>query len=41
MSEQKIEQIFINKLAEQKYEHRPDIIDRVTLEQNFRESSMP
>jgi type I restriction enzyme, R subunit len=37
MSEQKIEQIFINKLAEQKYEHRPDIIDRVTLEQNFRE----
>lgn len=37
MSEQKIEQGFIDKLVELKYTYRPDITDRTSLERNFRE----
>ncbi|WP_449123807.1 type I restriction endonuclease subunit R [Pseudomonas viridiflava] len=37
MSEQKIEQGFIDKLVELKYTYRPDISDRASLESNFRE----
>jgi type I restriction enzyme R subunit len=37
MSEQKIEQSFIEKLVELKYTYRPDITDRDSLERNFRE----
>ncbi|WP_145318431.1 type I restriction endonuclease subunit R [Pseudomonas sp. SJZ080] len=37
MSEQKIEQGFIDKLVELKYTYRSDITDRTSLEQNFRE----
>lgn len=37
MSEQKIEQGFIDKLVELKYTYRPDITDRASLELNFRE----
>lgn len=37
MSEQKIEQSFIDKLVELKYTYRPDITDRASLERNFRE----
>lgn len=37
MSEQKIEQGFIDKLVELKYTYRPDINDRTSLEHNFRE----
>ena len=37
MTEQKIEQSFIDKLTELKYTYRPDITDRASLEQNFRE----
>lgn len=37
MSEQKIEQSFIDKLVELKYTYRPDITDRTSLERNFRE----
>ncbi|CAK0745186.1 Type I restriction enzyme R Protein [Gammaproteobacteria bacterium] len=37
MTEQKIEQELIVKLVELKYSYRPDIRDRVALEQNFRE----
>jgi len=37
MSEQRIEQGFIDKLIELKYTYRPDITDRVSLERNFRE----
>lgn len=37
MSEQKIEQGFIEKLVELKYTYRPDITDRASLELNFRE----
>ena len=37
MSEQKIEQGFIEKLVELKYTYRPDITDRASLEHNFRE----
>jgi type I restriction enzyme R subunit len=37
MSEQKIEQGFIDKLVELKYTYRPDINDRASLERNFRE----
>lgn len=37
MSEQKIEQGFIDKLIELKYTYRPDIRDRGSLERNFRE----
>ncbi|KPX64925.1 type I restriction endonuclease subunit R [Pseudomonas amygdali] len=37
MSEQKIEQGFIEKLVELKYTYRPDITDRASLERNFRE----
>ncbi|CRM47725.1 type I restriction endonuclease subunit R [Pseudomonas sp. 35 E 8] len=37
MSEQKIEQGFIDKLVELKYSYRPDIRDRASLERNFRE----
>lgn len=37
MSEQKIEQGFIDKLIELKYTYRPDITDRTSLERNFRE----
>jgi type I restriction enzyme R subunit len=35
--ENQIEQQFINQLVAQKYTDRPDIIDRKTLERNFRE----
>ncbi|MDT8399568.1 MAG: type I restriction endonuclease subunit R [Pseudomonadales bacterium] len=35
--ESDIEQLLINKLTELKYTHRPDIRDKVTLEQNFRQ----
>jgi type I restriction enzyme, R subunit len=37
ISENTIEQDFIGKLAALKYSYRPDICDRATLEQNFRE----
>ncbi|OLU34963.1 DEAD/DEAH box helicase [Pseudomonas sp. PA15(2017)] len=37
MSEQKIEQGFIDKLVELKYTYRDDITDRDSLERNFRE----
>ncbi|MFJ2537218.1 type I restriction endonuclease subunit R [Pseudomonas sp. NPDC087614] len=37
MSEQIIEQGFIDKLIELKYSYRPDIRDRASLERNFRE----
>ncbi len=37
MTEQKIEQSFIDKLTELKYTYRPDITDRASLERNFRE----
>ncbi|PYC12522.1 DEAD/DEAH box helicase [Pseudomonas jessenii] len=37
MSEQKIEQGFIDKLIELKYTYRPDITDRASLERNFRD----
>ena len=34
--EYQIEEIFIKQLAELKYSYRPDIVDRKTLEQNFK-----
>ncbi len=37
INEQGIEDAFIDKLRDLKYEHRPDITDRAALEQNFRE----
>jgi type I restriction enzyme R subunit len=37
MTEQKIENSFIEKLKELKYSYRPDITDRTSLERNFRE----
>jgi type I restriction enzyme, R subunit len=37
MTEQKIEQDLIEKLGDLKYTYRPDIRNRTTLEQNFRE----
>ena len=37
MTEQKLEQSFIDKLSELKYVYRPDIRDRAALECNFRE----
>ncbi|MEO6545108.1 MAG: hypothetical protein ABIP05_13815 [Nitrospiraceae bacterium] len=37
MTEQKIEQSFIEKLTELKYTYCQDITDRASLEQNFRE----
>ncbi len=37
MTEQKIEQSFIDKLTELKYTYRPDITNRAELECNFRE----
>jgi type I restriction enzyme R subunit len=37
MNEQAIEQALIEKLGDLKYIYRPDIRDRATLEQNFRE----
>lgn len=37
MSEQKIELGFIDKLVELKYNYRPDIKDRASLDRNFRE----
>jgi type I restriction enzyme R subunit len=37
MIEQQIEQSFIDKLTELKYEYRPDITNRAALEKNFRE----
>lgn len=37
MTEQKIEQSFIGKLKELKYTYHPDIMDRASLERNFRE----
>ena len=36
VKEKQIEENFINKLIELKYIYRPDICDRITLEQNFR-----
>ena len=36
-SESAIEQELVSKLQELKYVYRPDIRDRATLEQNFRE----
>ncbi len=36
-TENRIEQILIDKLSELKYTYRPDIRDRESLEQNFRE----
>lgn len=38
MTEQQIEQSFIEKLSELKYSYRPDITDRASLERNFREN---
>ncbi|MES2741493.1 MAG: type I restriction endonuclease subunit R [Pseudomonadota bacterium] len=38
MNEQKIEQSFIDKLTELKYSYRPDIMDRASLEHNFRKN---
>ena len=38
MTEQQIEQSFIDKLSELKYSYRPDIADRASLERNFREN---
>ena len=35
--ESALERSLISKLQELKYEYRPDISDRATLEQNFRE----
>jgi type I restriction enzyme, R subunit len=37
MTEQEIEQALLEKLGDLKYRYRPDIVDRLTLEQNFRE----
>ena len=37
MTEQQIEEALIEKLVDLKYTYRPDIHDRATLEQNFRE----
>ena len=37
MTEQEIEQTLIEKLGDLKHTHRPDIRDRATLEQNFRQ----
>lgn len=37
IKERQIEENLINKLIELKYDYRPDICDRYTLEQNFRE----
>jgi type I restriction enzyme, R subunit len=37
MTEQEIEQALVEKLGDLKYSYRPEIRDRVTLEQNFRE----
>lgn len=37
MAEQKLEQSLIAKLGDLKYSYRPDITDRATLAQNFRE----
>lgn len=37
LKENNIEQKLIEKLEELKYTYRPDIRDKVTLEQNFRE----
>ena len=37
MNEQKIEQALLTKLVDLKYTYRPDIRDRTSLEQNFRE----
>ena len=37
MTEQQIEEALIEKLVDLKYSYRPDIHDRATLEQNFRE----
>ncbi len=37
IKENKIEANFITQLADLKYTYRPDIVDRKTLEQNFRE----
>ncbi|MFZ3287948.1 MAG: type I restriction endonuclease subunit R [Telluria sp.] len=38
MTEQEIEQSFINKLTQLKYAYRPDITDRASMERNFREN---
>tara|TARA_E500000318_G_C3569034_1_gene216971 strand:- start:7423 stop:7707 length:285 start_codon:yes stop_codon:yes gene_type:complete len=37
LHEQHLEEALINRLVELKYEHRPDIHDRSSLEANFRE----
>lgn len=36
-SERELEEILVSKLKDLKYEYRPDIRDRASLEQNFRE----
>jgi type I restriction enzyme, R subunit len=36
-AERQLEEILVTKLRDLKYEYRPDIRDRATLEQNFRE----
>src|ERR1700710_2291006 len=36
-AERQLEEALVTKLRDLKYEHRPDIRDRTTLEQNFRE----
>jgi type I restriction enzyme R subunit len=38
MTEQKIEQSFIDNLTQLKYSYRPDITDRASLERNFRDN---
>jgi len=37
LHEQHLEEALTNRLVELKYEHRPDIHDRASLEANFRE----
>ena len=37
LTERTIEQKFIQKLIDLKYTHRPDILDRESLEKNFRQ----
>lgn len=37
IKEQQVEDRLIKKLVELKYNYRPDINDKITLEQNFRE----
>ncbi|MDN3719459.1 hypothetical protein QW131_10140 [Roseibium salinum] len=37
--ERDLEEFLVTKLCDLKYEYRPDIRDRVTLEANFREKN--